>query len=89
MVDAAQRRETREFFASRAATWDERFPDDGPAFAAAVAALSRRPGDAAVDLGCGTGRAVPRAFRATGSEVDRPTRSDSSSSPTLTARQVA
>jgi SAM-dependent methyltransferase len=50
---------TRAFFGPRAATWDERFPDDGPAFAAAVAELALDPGDLAVDLGCGTGRALP------------------------------
>jgi SAM-dependent methyltransferase len=49
---------TRAFFGPRAATWDERFPDDGPAFAAAVDALGLTAGGVAVDLGCGTGRAL-------------------------------
>jgi SAM-dependent methyltransferase len=49
----------RAFFGPRAATWDERFPDDGPAFAVAVAALALEPGGVAVDIGCGTGRALP------------------------------
>ena len=31
--------EVRAFFASRAATWDTKFPDDGPAYAAGVAEL--------------------------------------------------
>ena len=66
MVDAEQRRETRAFFAPRAATWDERFPDDSPAFADAVSALALRPGDVAVDLGCGTGRALPHLRAAVG-----------------------
>ncbi|MFC6085342.1 class I SAM-dependent methyltransferase [Sphaerisporangium aureirubrum] len=48
---------TREFFAARAADWDERFPGDGPAFAAAVERLGLRPGAAVLDAGCGTGRA--------------------------------
>jgi len=30
---------TRQFFGPRAAGWDEKFPDDGPVFAAAIALL--------------------------------------------------
>jgi hypothetical protein len=51
--------ETRAFFAPRAATWEQRFPDDDPAYAAAVAELRPRPGQTALDVGCGTGRALP------------------------------
>ncbi|MER8044521.1 methyltransferase domain-containing protein [Streptomyces sp. NPDC094032] len=56
----------REFFGIRAADWDSRFPDDGPAYAAAVADLGLRPGDAVLDAGCGTGRALPPLREAVG-----------------------
>ncbi|MFE2102697.1 MULTISPECIES: class I SAM-dependent methyltransferase [unclassified Streptomyces] len=48
----------QEFFTARAADWDSRFPDDGPAYAAAVANLDLRQGDRVLDAGCGTGRAL-------------------------------
>lgn len=56
----------REFFAARAADWDSRFPDDGPAYAAAVAELGLPEGARVLDAGCGTGRALPPLRAAVG-----------------------
>ncbi|MFJ9329104.1 class I SAM-dependent methyltransferase [Streptomyces sp. NPDC101230] len=55
-----------EFFTPRASGWDSRFPDDGPAYAAAAGQLGLRPGGAVLDAGCGTGRALPALRAAVG-----------------------
>ncbi|MFJ8853022.1 class I SAM-dependent methyltransferase [Streptomyces sp. NPDC102437] len=56
----------QEFFTARAANWDARFPDDGPAYDAAADALALHPGDAVLDAGCGTGRALSALRAAVG-----------------------
>lgn len=62
------RSHVQEFFTARAADWDTRFPDDGPAYAAAVEDLGLGSGDAVLDAGCGTGRALPALRTAVGPE---------------------
>ena len=57
---------TRGFFTPRAETWDQRFPDDDPALADAVAHLGLEPGGVALDVGCGTGRALVHLLAAVG-----------------------
>ncbi|MCF6526215.1 class I SAM-dependent methyltransferase [Streptomyces sp. JJ36] len=65
-TDAGPAGDMRAFFAARADGWDTRFPDDGPAYAAAVRALRLGPGDTVLDAGCGTGRALPALRAAVG-----------------------
>jgi GMP synthase-like glutamine amidotransferase len=49
-------RRTQAFFGPRAAGWDARFPDDDEAYRAAAAEVR---GGVVLDVGCGTGRALP------------------------------
>ena len=58
--------ETRAFFAPRAAGWEDKFPDDAPAYARAVAELSPPRGGTVLDVGCGTARAMPAIRAAVG-----------------------
>ena len=52
-------RETQVFFEARAAGWETRFPDDDPLFDAAIRELRIPSSASALDVGCGTGRALP------------------------------
>ncbi|MEU6608808.1 methyltransferase domain-containing protein [Streptomyces shenzhenensis] len=64
----AEQTRTRAFFTRRAATWEERFAGDGPRYAAAVDRMGLRPGQRVLDLGCGTGRALPALRAQVGAE---------------------
>jgi SAM-dependent methyltransferase len=50
---------TQEFFGARAASWEEKFPDDGPRYERAARELALPQGGVALDAGCGSGRALP------------------------------
>ncbi|MEV7726444.1 methyltransferase domain-containing protein [Streptomyces sp. NPDC087917] len=55
----AEHTATRTFFTPRAEAWEERFAYQTPAYEAAVARMRLAPGQTALDLGCGSGRAMP------------------------------
>jgi len=59
---------TRACFGPKAAGWDTKFPDDGPAYAAAVADLKPPAGGIVLDAGCGTARAAVALRDAVGPE---------------------
>ncbi|MFF7469185.1 methyltransferase domain-containing protein [Streptomyces sp. NPDC008092] len=67
-AERAGRTATRAFFTRRAATWEERFADDGPRYAAAVGRMELSPGQRVLDVGCGTGRALPALRTRVGAE---------------------
>ncbi len=67
MTDRASLRATQAFFTVRAANWETRFPDDAPRYAQAVQALVIPVGGNALDVGCGTGRALGPLRAAVGS----------------------
>ena len=58
--------ETRAFFSARAATWDTKFGDDLPAYTAAIAQARIPQHGVVIDVGCGTGRALPALRQAVG-----------------------
>ncbi|MBG0560322.1 methyltransferase domain-containing protein [Actinoplanes sp. NEAU-A11] len=58
--------ESRAFFAARAGDWDAKFGDDMPRYREAVRLAGVGPGQVALDIGCGTGRALPALADAAG-----------------------
>lgn len=65
-VDRWYRSESQAFFAARATDWDTKFGDDIPRYIEAVRLAGVRPGDVVLDIGCGTGRALPALAAAAG-----------------------
>jgi SAM-dependent methyltransferase len=58
--------QTRAFFAAKALTWETKYGHDMPRYAEAVARIPVPPGGVAIDVGCGTGRAMPALRDAVG-----------------------
>lgn len=59
---------TRAFFTPRAAAWEQRFAADGPRYTAAVSRMELRHGQRVLDVGCGSGRALPALRAEVGAE---------------------
>ena len=66
MDDRAALCDLRAFFGPRAAGWEDRYADDGAQFARAVRECAPRARATVLDLGCGTGRALPYLRAAVG-----------------------
>lgn len=60
--------ETRAFFAEKAAAWETKYGHDLPRYAEAVSETGPPRGGVAIDVGCGTGRAMPALREAVGAE---------------------
>ncbi len=60
------RAETQAFFAERAATWETKYGHDMPLYAEAVNRTGAPAGGVAIDVGCGTARAMPALRDAVG-----------------------
>lgn len=61
------RAEMRAFFAERAATWETKYGHDIPLYERAVQRTGPPTGGVAIDVGCGTARALPALRDAVGS----------------------
>ncbi|MFD4240489.1 class I SAM-dependent methyltransferase [Streptomyces sp. NPDC058525] len=68
MAERAEHTATRALFTQRADAWEDRFAYQTPAYDAAVARMELGRGRTALDLGCGTGRAMPALRAHVGSE---------------------
>ncbi|MFE2273055.1 class I SAM-dependent methyltransferase [Streptomyces lavendulae] len=66
MAGRAEHTATRAFFTPRADAWEERFAYQTPAYEAAVSRMGLTEGGTALDLGCGSGRALPALRRLVG-----------------------
>jgi ubiquinone/menaquinone biosynthesis C-methylase UbiE len=60
------RAEVQAFFAARAAAWETKYGHDLPVYATAVAETGVPTGGVAIDVGCGTARAMPALREAVG-----------------------